>query len=70
MSLFEKAYIIIHDEHMTRDTSRLWQSWEDDMRDWCLRPDFRAALPVLLDGEDADFSRHITLIAEQVSREE
>ena len=65
ISLFEKAYIILYDDHMSKDTRRLWLSWEDDMRDWCRHTDFRAALPELLDGEDDAFSRHITKIAEQ-----
>ena len=64
ISLFEKAYIILHDERMSKDTRRLWLSWEDDMREWCRRADFRAELPVLLEGEDDAFSRHILQIAE------
>ena len=64
ISLFEKAYIIVYSERMTRDTARLWQSWEDDMREWCARDDFRSALPQLLEGEDDAFSAHIRAIAE------
>lgn len=63
ISLFEKAYIIVHDEHMTRDTARMWSTWEDDMREWCERDDFREALPQLLEGEDDEFSEHIRAIA-------
>ena len=63
ISLFEKAYIIVYSERMTRDTARLWQSWEDDMREWCAREDFRSALPHLLEGEDDAFSAHIRAIA-------
>jgi len=63
ISLFEKAYIIVHDEHMTKDTARNWSTWEDDMREWCARDDFRAALPQLLEGEDDEFSEHIRTIA-------
>ncbi|MGI9414591.1 MAG: hypothetical protein ACR2PM_13030 [Hyphomicrobiales bacterium] len=62
-SLFEKAYIIMYSQHMTRDTTRLWLSWEDDMREWCAREDFRSALPELLEGEDDEFSEHIRAIA-------
>jgi len=64
ISLFEKAYIILYDEKMSRDTSRLWSSWEDDMRGWCEREDFRSVLPDLLEGEDDAFSTHILAIAE------
>ena len=63
ISLFEKAYIIIYEDSMTRDTARLWASWEDDMHEWCARDDFREALPQLLEGEDDEFSDHIRAIA-------
>ena len=63
VSLFEKAFIILYDEDMGRDARRRWLSWEDDMRAWCRKEDFRAALPGLLEGEDDAFSRHILEIA-------
>jgi hypothetical protein len=63
VSLFEKAYIILYEENMNRDARRRWLSWEDDMREWCRRNDFRKALSDLLEGEDEQFSRHITTIA-------
>jgi len=63
VSLFEKAYIILHSESMDRDATRRWLSWEDDMREWCRRDDFRALLPELLEGEDDAFSAHIRRIA-------
>lgn len=63
ISLFEKAYIIVHSDNMSRDTARLWSSWEDDMREWCGRDDFSEALPELLEGEDHEFSAHIRTIA-------
>ena len=65
ISLFEKAYIILYNKRMTKDTRRLWLSWEDDMREWCRREDFRLALPGLLEGEDTDFRAHICAIAER-----
>ena len=63
VSLFEKAYIIVHSDHMSRDTARLWSSWEDDMREWCRREPFRRSLPNLLKGEDSEFSDYILAIA-------
>ena len=63
ISLFEKAYIIVHSDSMSKDTTRLWSSWEDDMREWCQRADFRAELPQLLEGEDDEFSERIRAIA-------
>jgi hypothetical protein len=28
VSIFERAYILVYDEHMNRQTRRLWRSWE------------------------------------------
>jgi len=55
VSLFERAYLLVFEERMDKQTTRLWQSWEDYMREWCRRPDFREALPDLLSGEDEGF---------------
>jgi hypothetical protein len=65
VSLFERAYILVYDEPMSRQKQRLWHSWEDYMREWCRRDDFRASLPQLLQGEDGDFVQHISAIAQQ-----
>lgn len=64
LSLFERAYLLVFEEKMDRQTQRLWRSWEDYMREWCRRKDFREALPELLEGEDEDFQAHIQEIAE------
>jgi hypothetical protein len=63
IALFERAYLLVYEERMDRQTRRLWQSWEDYMRDWCKRDDFRGLLPSLLEGEDEEFRQHITRIA-------
>ena len=63
VSIFERAYLLVYEEHMKRQTQRLWMSWEDYMRDWCRRHDFRERLPKLLEGEDPDFVAHISRIA-------
>ena len=63
VSLFERAYLLVYEEKMDKQTKRLWQSWEDYMREWCRRKDFRDALPELLGGEDEDFQEHIRKIA-------
>ena len=65
ISIFERAYILVYEDTMDRQTSRLWQTWEDYMRYWCRRSDFRERLPALLEGEDPDFQRHITSIAQK-----
>jgi hypothetical protein len=67
ISLFEKAYIILYREDLSGDTLRLWLAWEDDMREWCRREDFRNALPHLLEGEDDRFSTHIRRFAEEAA---
>ena len=59
VALFERAYILVYEPDMDRDEARLWASWEDYMREWCRRPDFREALPSLLSGEDPDFAAYI-----------
>ena len=64
VSIFERAYILVYEEHMNKQTRRLWSSWEDYMREWCRRADFRHALVELLEGEDPDFRAHIERIAE------
>lgn len=63
ISLFERAYVLVYEEGMNRQQRRLWLTWEDYMREWCGRSDFRGALPRLLQGEDPDFVRTIDAIA-------
>ena len=65
VSLFERAYMLVYEERMDRQTRRLWLSWEDYMREWCRRAEFRAVLPTLLQGEDADFRKQIERICEE-----
>jgi hypothetical protein len=67
VSIFERAYILVYEERMSRQTRRLWYSWEDYMREWCRRPEFRKALPELLEGEDLEFRNHIESIAKEFS---
>jgi hypothetical protein len=67
IALFERAYLLVYEEKMSRQNQRLWLSWEDYMREWCRRDDFRLLLPRLLEGEDEDFQRYIQrLAAEEV----
>ena len=62
ISLFERAYLLLYEDHMHDKQLRRWSSWEDYMREWCGRADFREALPVLLRGEDPDFARYIAAL--------
>jgi hypothetical protein len=63
ISLFERAYLTAYHDDMTPNQRRRWLSWDDFMREWCRRDDFRSALPTLLQGEDADFAEYIRAIA-------
>ena len=65
ISLFERAYLLSYDDKMTRKQQRRWLSWEDFMREWCRREDFRKLLPKLLQGEDPDFANYIRKLAAQ-----
>ena len=64
ISIFERAYLLVYEESMSKHSRRLWQSWEDYMHEWCARRDFRSALPQLLEGEDEEFRAYIAAIAE------
>lgn len=63
IAIFERAYILVYEDQMSRQATRLWQTWADYMREWCRRPDFRELLPVLLQGEDPEFQAYILKIA-------
>ena len=59
MSLFERAYLLLHEDDMSPKQARRWHSWEDYILEWCSRPDFRANFPRLLHGEDPSFVRYV-----------
>jgi hypothetical protein len=59
ISLFERAYLLLYEPKMNSKQLRRWSSWEDYMREWCRREDFRASLPLLLEGEDREFVEYI-----------
>ncbi len=68
ISLFERAYLLSYEPKMDEKQQRRWHSWEDYMREWCRREDFRSRLPELLRGEDPDFAEYIRrLAAEEAS---
>jgi len=67
ISLFERAYLLAYEEDMNEKQRRLWHSWEDYMREWCQREDFRRILPELVCGEDPDFAAYITRLAQDPS---
>jgi hypothetical protein len=65
MSLFERAFLVAYKEEMTQTEARRWNSWDDYMREWCRREDFRNALPLLLRGEDPEFQRYLRRLADE-----
>ena len=69
VSLFERAYLLLFDESMTRKQARRWRSWEDYMREWCKRRDFREKLPDLLVGEDPEFGAYLRRVADDAALE-
>jgi hypothetical protein len=68
VALFERAYILVYEDKMDKEEARLWASWEDYMREWCRRPDFREALPALLSGEDPGFATYIQRLSAEEAR--
>jgi hypothetical protein len=63
ISLFERAYLLLYEKQMTAKQARRWNSWDDYIREWCRRSDFRAWLPKLLRGEDPDFVSYLEHLA-------
>jgi len=68
ISLFERAYLLVYEEEMDKQTRRMWQSWEDYMREWVRRTDFRDALPTLLQGEDEEFTHYVRRLMDEEQR--
>ena len=67
ISLFERAYLVLYEPKMSGRHKRRWLSWEDYMREWCRREDFRSLLPVLLEGEDPEFGAYVRELASKES---
>ncbi|HAI59450.1 MAG TPA: hypothetical protein DCM32_06185 [Xanthomonadaceae bacterium] len=65
VSLFERAYVLAYEDGMNARQKRRWAAWEDWMREWCRREEFRAALAPLLQGEDPDFARYIAGVSDE-----
>jgi hypothetical protein len=68
VALFERAYLLVYEPRMDKQTRRMWQSWEDYMREWVRRPDFRDALTVHLEGEDEEFTHYISRLMNEVPK--
>jgi hypothetical protein len=68
ISMLERAYILIYEDDMDKQTARMWATWEDYIDFWLKRDDFRRALPELLLGEDPDFGEYMRRKMAVVSR--
>jgi hypothetical protein len=68
VSLFERAYLLLYERTMSAKQLRRWRSWEDYMREWCRRSEFRSTLPQLLDGEDPEFVTYVSRLADEERR--
>ena len=60
VSLFERAFILLHGE-TDPAYKRMWNSWLDYIESWSMRPNFRAVLPDMMQGEDPDFTDFMVL---------
>ncbi len=69
IALFERAFILVYEENMAKQTQRLWASWDDYFRAWLKRSDFREQLNELLSGEDQDFQNYMLKIADEINLE-
>ena len=65
VALFERSYINLHRTNMKGRQLRRWRSWEDYMREWCYRADFRAALPYLTSDGDPEFVAYLGHLARE-----
>lgn len=55
LALFERAFILLHEESPTAEGGRRWASWADFFTDWLRRPDFARYVAANLQGEDPAF---------------
>lgn len=68
IAVFERGYLYLYEKNMSGKKLQRWLSWENFMREWCRRDDFRTRLPELLTAEDSEFSACIRRIADEESR--
>ncbi len=61
-ALFERSFILLASE-TSPAYRRMWNSWVDYIRQWLEKPNFVAALPLLMKGEDPDFVAYIAKLS-------
>ena len=62
VSLFERSFILLENEK-DPEYQRMWNSWVDYILQWLEKPNFVAALPKLMKGEDPDFVAYIAKLS-------
>ncbi len=62
ISLFERSFILLEYEK-DPEYQRMWNSWVDYIRQWLKYNNFRAALPQLMEGEDAEFVNYMSKLS-------
>lgn len=62
ISLFERSFILLEDEKAP-EYQRMWNSWVDYIQSWLAKPNFVAALPQLMKGEDPDFVAYVAKLS-------
>lgn len=60
MALFERAFILLHEDSPTGQGGRRWGSWADFFAYWLKRPDFARFVENNLEGEDPAFVAFVT----------
>lgn len=68
VALFEEAYNVIYPED-SQEYAKMWNTWEDYIKEWMLKQNFVISLPLLLDGEDPDFVRYMKTAAAELVRD-
>jgi hypothetical protein len=66
ITLFERAYILLYEGKSGATRARRWQGWEDYIKEWCSRPDFRAHLSDTLKNDDTRLAQLIHSIVADV----
>ncbi|MCM2344409.1 MAG: hypothetical protein NDJ24_07600 [Alphaproteobacteria bacterium] len=64
VSLFERSFILLESEE-DPEYRRMWNSWVDYISEWLKKPNFQAALPRLMQGEDPEFVAYLSQLSGQ-----
>jgi hypothetical protein len=65
VAVFERAYLFAYTPARKGPKARRWNAWEDFMREWVRREDFRTHLAELLRGEDPEFAEYLRRLAQE-----